>query len=208
MEMFIEQLRSTLHLLFVALTTGTSATVWTINNSGNNFVPTLITINAGDTVRFQISAAHDAREVSQATWSGNGNTPLPGGFQTPDGGGFIYPAQLGVGTHYYVCTPHADQGMKGRIVVQDITTSSAGGRVEGTLSAGPNPAVDLLQVTIPEQLGGALYQVFDDSGRVVRSGTVVAPMTLVQLSDMRDGAYLLRITGTEARTIRIVKGSP
>lgn len=52
-----------------------------------------------------------------ATWSVNGNTPLSGGFTRPFGGGLLTPSTgLTVGTHYYVCSPHASSGMKGIIV--------------------------------------------------------------------------------------------
>lgn len=107
------------------------ATIWIINNSGANFVPAAITINLGDTVNFVITNAHDAAEVSQATWNANGNTLLPGGFKTPFGGGMVLPAQLGTGVHYYVCEPHAANGMKGTITVQNCTTPATPGTITG-----------------------------------------------------------------------------
>ncbi|MBK7966307.1 MAG: hypothetical protein IPK10_14175 [Bacteroidetes bacterium] len=72
----------------------------------------------GDTVTFSINGSHDAREVSQTTWNANSSAALLGGFQVPFGGGTLFPAQLGVGTHYYVCTNHISMGMKGTIIVQ------------------------------------------------------------------------------------------
>jgi len=80
------------------------------------FVPDSITINLGDSVSFSLTSIHNAIEVSQATWLANGNTSN-GGFQVPFGGGLVLPAQLGLGVHYYVCSPHAAMGMKGRIFV-------------------------------------------------------------------------------------------
>jgi len=84
------------------------------------FLPDSITIFAGDSVRFSLASIHDAVEVSEATWLANGNTSN-GGFQVPFGGGLVVPAILGVGVHYYVCTPHAASGMKGRIFVTSAT---------------------------------------------------------------------------------------
>lgn len=108
-----------LSLLLMSTSLTGFCTVWTVNNSGLTFTPATITINAGDTVHFVLSTSHNAREVSQATWNANDTTALAGGFQAPFGGGLVLPAQLGVGTHYFVCTPHASFGMKGTIIVQN-----------------------------------------------------------------------------------------
>ena len=110
-----------LTLLLIKLTLTGFSTVWPVSNMGNTFSSSTITINFGDTVNFLISGSHDAREVSLMTWNANGNTALFGGFQTNFGGGMVYPTQLGVGSHYYVCTPHASMGMKGIIIVQNCS---------------------------------------------------------------------------------------
>lgn len=121
-------------LLFLVMSKVANSTVWTINNSGLTFSPNLVTINFGDTVIFSTAINHDAREVSMATWNANGNVALAGGFQTPFGGGFVLPAQLAVGTHYYVCTPHASMGMKGRIVVNPCALPATPGTISGSIT--------------------------------------------------------------------------
>ncbi len=88
----------------------------TVTNAGFTFSPADITINAGDSVQWQLAGIHDVVEVTQQTWSANGNTPKAGGFSTSFGGGtvkFDTP-----GTYFYVCEPHASIGMKGKITVQ------------------------------------------------------------------------------------------
>jgi len=101
----------------------TAQTIWTITATMNAlvFVPDSISITVGDSVNFSLASTHDAVEVSEATWQVNGNTSN-GGFQVPFGGGLVLPTQLGVGIHYYVCTPHAASGMKGRIFVTAPTS--------------------------------------------------------------------------------------
>src|SRR5712671_2671827 len=89
-------------------------TTHTISTSGFTFTPDSITIASDDTVVFALSLMHTAREVSKATWDAN-DTVSNGGFDLPFGGGTAMPS--GLGTHYYVCVPHASIGMKGRIVV-------------------------------------------------------------------------------------------
>src|SRR6185436_988471 len=84
---------------------------WTITNNNNAYTPDIITINFGDTVRRVIGNMHYSLEVSQSNYNiataSDSVVALPGGFSTPYGGGYVYPAQLGVGVHYYFCPPHA-----------------------------------------------------------------------------------------------------
>ncbi|HLG33746.1 MAG TPA: T9SS type A sorting domain-containing protein [Bacteroidia bacterium] len=134
---------------FLLLSTGLTGfcTTWTITNSGTTFTPSSITIILGDSVEFVIAAAHNAVEVSQATWNANDNTPLPGGFQVPFGGGLVLPAQLGEGVHYYVCNPHAPDAMKGIIMVQN-NVGIAENHLQTTISFYPNPVTEVLNINI------------------------------------------------------------
>lgn len=126
------KLKSLLTLLLITVSTSAFCTIWTINTSGFTYTPATTNILFGDTVVFTIGGSHDAREVSLVTWTANGNTPLPGGFQTAFGGGMVLPAQLAVGTHYFVCTPHASFGMKGTIVVSPCPTPAQPGLITGS----------------------------------------------------------------------------
>ena len=125
------KLKSLLALLLITLSTSAFCTIWTINTSGFTYTPATTNILFGDTVVFSIGGSHDAREVSLTTWTANGNTALPGGFQTAFGGGMVLPAQLAVGTHYFVCTPHAAAGMKGIINVSPCPTPTQPGLIAG-----------------------------------------------------------------------------
>ncbi len=96
--------------------TGAQPQTHTVTNAGFTFSPADITINAGDSVQWQLASIHTVLEVTQQTWNANGNTAKAGGFSTPFGGGtvkFDTP-----GTYFYVCEPHASIGMKGKITVQ------------------------------------------------------------------------------------------
>lgn len=90
----------------------------TVTNAGFTFSPADITINAGDSIHWQLASMHDVVEVTQQTWNANSNAAKAGGFSTPFGGGtvtFDTP-----GTYYYVCSPHASLGMKGKITVKPL----------------------------------------------------------------------------------------
>lgn len=101
--------------LFIVLT-NLNAVTHIITNSGFSFSPAVININLGDTVNFVLEPMHNAVEVSEATWSANGNTSN-GGFSIPFGGGILVPDQAKI--YYYVCSPHASIGMKGIIRVNN-----------------------------------------------------------------------------------------
>ncbi len=112
------------------------ATNLVVVNAGLTFSPDSITITQGDSVTFSLNNPHNAQEVSLATWQAGNSTPVTG-FSTPVGGGLV--TGLSVGTHYFVCSPHASMGMKGKIVVlpappsvQFVVTSSSVSEGVGT----------------------------------------------------------------------------
>jgi len=98
-------------LSFLTFTTGFTQT---ITNSGLTFSPDTLQVTIGDTISFNISASHNAVEVSETTFNNNGSTSN-NGFNIPYGGG-SWTADS-IKTYYYVCQPHASAGMKGVIIV-------------------------------------------------------------------------------------------
>ena len=143
------------------------ATIVTVNNSGFTFSPANITINLGDTVNFVLASNHNAVEVSQANYNANGSTMLPGGFSTVFGGGMV--TQLSIGTHYYVCAPHASMGMKGTItVVNNNTGTSLTQNLNLHLKVFPNPANDKIGINYSMNMNGKVaVRLFDLTGKMV-----------------------------------------
>ncbi len=136
----VNLMKSRVLILMMWLLSGISygATI-TIINSGFAFSPADVTINAGDTVIFDLMESHNAVEVSETTWLANGNTPLPG-FSLPFGGGVV--TGLTPGVHFYVCTPHASGGMKGKITVHASTGIASIASFEDYFKLFPNPALN------------------------------------------------------------------
>lgn len=198
--------RKLLSLLLIAIAAASFGTTYTITNSGNTYSPATITISPGDSVRFNIGSFHDAVEVSEATWNANGNTALPG-FTLPFGGGLLLPADLPVGTHYYVCTPHASLGMKGTIIVQGIVGISDNSSTT-ELSIFPNPSNGTFLLTINGSKGQQNYNlsIYDISG----ASALTTPLlnqknNIIDLSDFPKGIYFLKIYNeTELFTRKIV----
>lgn len=192
-----------LKLLILVVTSAFSAT-WNITNSGSTFTPNTITITLGDEVVFTLSSEHNVVEVSQTTWDANSATPLSGGFQLGFGGGTVQSAQLSVGTHYYVCSPHASMGMKGMIVVENVTSIDNNRLLKG-FSVFPNPSNGIISIRVDKDDIGSSYQINDLIGREVLYGILSAEATQVDISNLNSGTYLVRIVGVTRRTLKIIK---
>jgi plastocyanin len=162
-----------LSLLLTSFCLNGFSKTWTVLSSGMTFSPSTITINQGDSVKFTIDASHNAVEVSQTVWNANGTTSNSG-FSIPFGGGTVLPSKLAVGTHYYVCTPHATLGMKGKIVVQAATELLVS-KAENAFSVYPNPVANQLNVQLNfAVLTKVELSLFDIQGKLV---TLLLPST-------------------------------
>ena len=87
-----------------------------ITTSGQNFVPSNLSIFIGDSVTFILGNNHNAVEVDSFTYYNNGSSPLAGGFNI----GFGQDSTISLDTtrtYYYVCQSHVNNGMKGIISV-------------------------------------------------------------------------------------------
>ena len=189
----------TLFLFFTSLAIAGYSTTHTVVNSNFTFSPATLTIQSGDSVRFTLANIHTVVEVSQNTWNNNDNTPLSGGFQLGNGGGLVLPAKLTVGTHWYVCGPHASGGMKGMLIVQQTTgIDDPAPGLAFTLS--PNPANDLVQVSWSRTAISQQYQidVLDISGKTVYTTRDVVndginQRVQIDLSNYAEGTYVVRL---------------
>ena len=190
----------TLTLLVLASFFSAHATTWTITTDGFAFNPTTLTIFEGDTVVFNIDGIHNAVEVSEATWNANGTTPLAGGFALGFGGGTVLPADLEVGTNYYVCQPHAGGGMKGRIIVQE-TTSIEEGLGLTVMNIFPNPSNGKVYITLDKSIAGQNFSidVFNLNGEVVYNAARAEATDTKEfdLSALPSGIYVIRLSGDD-----------
>jgi plastocyanin len=154
-------------LVFSISPTSFGAT-YTITNSGFTFSPDEITISPGDTVIFSLGAIHNAVQVSEETWNNNGNTSN-GGFSLPFGGGQVVLEDEG--TYYYVCEPHANQGMKGIIHVSGTAVPTDEIYTDNTknLKVYPNPVKDVMSVSFFVPSYAEVHiELFDVTGRIVQ----------------------------------------
>lgn len=189
--------------LLIYSLTGFSVT-WTIINGSFVFNPDNITINSGDDVFFSLESIHNVVEVSQTSWNNNLNTPLPGGFSLPFGGGTVTASKLTVGTHWYVCSPHAFMGMKGVIIVS-ATTGINENQSQAGISVYPNPAIDLITIKTNSGLLNYPYIITDQAGRQVLSGKITNEITNIEIGTLEKGIYLFQIPGQKRQSFKLIK---
>ena len=195
-----------LSLLFLSTCLIGFSTVVVVNNSGLTFSPSTITINFGDSVNFVIASSHNATEVDQTVWNANGNTALSGGFLTSFGGGMILPGQLAVGTHYFVCTPHASSGMKGTIVVQSPTGISKNVQ-SSAISIFPNPSNGMFQIEMEDfnDANKCKIEVFNILGAIIFQTEIKSLKFEIDLSNNLKGVYFIKIyDGITIRTKKVI----
>ena len=171
-----------------------------ISTVGFSFSPALLTVQAGTDITLTIGGQHTMTEVSEATWNANGNTSN-GGFNFGPGTNTL---NLTIpGTYYYVCIPHANMGMKGRIVVE-TSTGLAEETFDRSFTLYPNPASDelVLSTTIAP---GAELVLIDMQGREALRWTVQGNdrIDITQLSVGSYTAVLRDVAGTVQASGRI-----
>jgi hypothetical protein len=76
---------------------------------------------------------------------------------------------------------------------------NGGGKTDVTTTVNvqlmPNPAISYVTVNTGAII--AQYQLFDQSGRIVRSNAVGAQNTTIQLDGLAKGVYVLKVTTTD-----------
>lgn len=190
-----------LSLLLVLIGVTGYAKTWVITNSGFEFSPDDISIQLGDSVRFQLAAIHNAIEVTEADWNNNKNNPLVGGFSLPLGGGLVPAEKLTEGIHFYVCGPHASAGMKGKIKVEN-TTSIRNQPTASALKLFPNPSNGVFQLEMENTSTKSNFyiNVFDSQGRSVYISRNLEPQSLRQLdlTALGQGVYIVKVSDGSA----------
>ncbi len=84
----------------------------------NTFDPAETTINMGDSVKFTTGSNHNAVEVDEAAYNAGLPTKKTGAIIDVGFGATGTVKFDKAGTYYFVCTPHAAMGMKGKIIVK------------------------------------------------------------------------------------------
>jgi plastocyanin len=179
-----------------------------VNESGFAYDPAVLNISVGDNVQFNGTATHPIVQVSEATWSENGSTPLEGGFSFAEGTGTV--AFNEAGTFYYVCTAHvASNGMKGQIVVS-VPTALDEVSSAGKYTVYPVPLTGNELTIAPEKSGQnrIAVTIYDIAGnlRITSSGATVDGKYKVDCSNLPHGLFLMKLeAGNEVTYSKIIR---
>jgi plastocyanin len=193
-----------LPVLLLLAHTAAFSKVWEVKNTGTTFAPSTININLGDSILFVLDRIHNAVEVDKATWDAKGNTPLANGFRTDPGGGMVLKEKLTVGTHYFVCSPHASMGMLGTIVVNNVTNLVEYDPM-ANITLFPNPAADVISIRIDPQMVGAPYTISDQAGKEIMNGVIANEVYETNVSALSKGIYFLQVNGQRKRVLKFLK---
>jgi len=98
-----------------------------------------------------------------------------------------------VGTHWYVCVPHASIGMKGKIVVNG-PTAIAENRFFPNISLSPNPCSSHTILTSSVPLTDAAIVLYNSCGQQVRLIKSVSGQSFtLTRENLPEGLYYLRL---------------
>ena len=88
-----------------------------------------------------------------------------------------------------------------------ITTGLNETGINLNLSAFPNPTTNYLMLQIDNYDKALSYQLYDISGKLIESNTVVANSTTIKMEQMQTGTYFLKVTqnNTLVKTFKIIK---
>lgn len=76
---------------------------------------------------------------------------------------------------------------------------------EKLISAYPNPAQNIVNVKADTKLIGSVYTIYDNTGKLVLSGTIHAENTCVDLGNLTAGIYLFSAGENLKQTIKVIK---
>ncbi len=181
-------MRTLLPILALVSTAAHAQTTYTVVASDFQFEPSELTVQAGDTVRLTLNAGHGFRQITSTAWDLDEVVPING----PDLGPFpelntehYLVLNTAPDTLYYICVPHADMGMKGRIIVQ---AGSIGMGETGAPSTAlfPNPTAGTLWIS-PMHGSVIAARVTDGAGRLMEFP--VQRDGRLEVGSLADGAY-------------------
>jgi hypothetical protein len=97
------------------------------------------------------------------------------------------------------------------LYLDDLTLSSSPLAVQNissddlVISAYPNPTSTLINLKADTKLLVSVFTIYDNTGRLMMSGTINSENTTVNLSNFSDGVYLFRVGENLKQTFKIIK---
>ncbi len=70
----------------------------------------------------------------------------------------------------------------------------------------PNPASNILNVEVGSEYLNSAYSIFENTGRVVLTGTLHSEVTSIQLGDLSSGVYTISVGDCIRQTFKVSRG--
>lgn len=177
---------------------------YNIITDGFDFSPDSITVMPKDTVIFTIGGTHDLTQVDSSTWAKNGATPIPNAFFI-EGGATDTLIFDTTGVFYYVCSIHANGGMKGKIVIEEDITTSLPVNLASTngIRIFPNPVQSNVHVQFPQATQVQSISVVNTQGTEVLNQSVQSSISSHNLNveNLEKGIYQVVISAPDKRYV-------
>ena len=137
--------------------------------------------------------------AQQATTASGGNASGSGGSVAYSIGQIVYTTNTGT-------TGSVVQGVQQPYEISIRTGLNEIG-INLNLSAYPNPTTNYLMLQIDNYDKALSYQLYDISGKLIESNTVVANSTTIKMEQMQTATYFLKVTqnNTLVKTFKIIK---
>jgi len=137
--------------------------------------------------------------AQQASTASGGDASGSGGSVAYSVGQIVYTTNTGI-------TGSVAQGVQQPYEIS-ITTGMLETDIKLNLSAYPNPTTNYLMLQIDNYDKALLYQLYDISGKLLESNTIVASSTTITMEALPTATYLLKVTqnNKEVKTFKIIK---
>lgn len=69
----------------------------------------------------------------------------------------------------------------------------------------PNPTQNEINIKADPKVIGSRYFIYDNTGKIINTGTINAELTLIELGTLSNGIYLIRVGETMKQTFKVIK---
>jgi hypothetical protein len=115
--------------------------------------------------------------------------------------------------HYYWNGKIDDIGIWDRALTQEEITSLYFGSSVGfnevqqsnLFSVFPNPAQSEINVKLDDKLVGSLFTIYDNIGKVVKTGKINSENTIIEINDLSGGIYTFSVGENKKQTFKVIK---
>lgn len=81
------------------------------------------------------------------------------------------------------------------------TTGTSETNFQGSFEVFPNPAKDIIYLTVDAIKAGSEYQIYDSTGKQVMSGRILPHITTIDIKRLATGLYVIRIFGSLPQSV-------